>query len=53
MEWLLQMITLYWHIKVKDIIDQSHKVWNAPLIFNLFDPNTAQFILNTPFAPVG
>lgn len=40
------------HLKVKDIIDQSDKVWNTPFIFNLFDPNTTQLILSTPLHPL-
>jgi hypothetical protein len=36
------------HVKVKDILDQSSKVWNAPLIYNIFFyHNAAQLILNT------
>lgn len=35
------------HVKVKDIINQFDKVCNAPLIYNMFDLNTAQLILNT------
>lgn len=27
------------HVKVKDNIDQSSKVWNTPLIYNMFDPS--------------
>ena len=38
--------------KVKDIIDKQHKVWNAPLIYNLFDNNTTQLVLNTPLQPL-
>ena len=37
------------HLKVKDIIDKFDKVWNAPLVCNMFDLNTAQMILNTLF----
>lgn len=40
------------HVKVKDIIDQSSKVRNAPLIYNLFDPGTTQLILNMPLQPL-
>jgi len=40
------------HATVKDIIDQHHKVWNDSLIYNLFDHNTVQMILNTPLQPL-
>lgn len=40
------------HVNVKDIIDHSTKVGNALLIYNLFDQNTTQLILNTPLQPL-
>jgi len=40
------------HLKLKDIIEQHHKVWNAPLIYIMFDHNTAQVILNTSLQPL-
>jgi len=36
------------HVKVQYIIEPSTKVWNAALIYNLFDHNTTRLILNTP-----
>lgn len=35
------------HAKVRDIIDQSMKVCDTPLIYNLFDNVTTQLILST------
>jgi len=39
-------------LKVKDIIEQHHKVCNVPIIYNMFDHNTTQLILNTPLQPL-
>jgi len=40
------MYALLARVKVKDILDQTSKAWNVPLINILFDQNTAQLILN-------
>jgi len=40
------------HVKIQDIIEPSTKVWNATLIYNMFDHNTTQLILNTPLHPL-
>jgi len=53
-DWLLLLtdIPIYAplaHVKVIDIIDQANKVWNAPLIYNLFDQHNANLVVNAPF----
>jgi hypothetical protein len=40
------------HAKVRDIIEQSMKVCNTTLIYNLFDNVTTQLILSTLFQPL-
>jgi len=40
------------HVKVKDIIEPTEKLWNISLISNLFYHHIVQLIMNTPLQPL-